>query len=288
MTDEPPHDLDDLDPPGEAGLDTTEADETPSVITSLGPAAWLGGAWLVVPALAGFLLVAAGLPLVSGWFEQIGTLPASGVYVAVFIVAAGFGLLPTYAQAILGGWAFGPVLGTLLALAGFVGASIVGRAIARTVSHDRVDATIDAHPRARAVRDALIREGTFKTLGIVTLIRVPPNSPFSLTNLVLAGTRVPLWIYTVGTAVGMLPRTALVVWVASETRATLELVASESGGAVELSTDAIKQQRPGWYIPVLIASAIGVALIIMHIANKAIAKVIAEEQPEEDTEDADV
>jgi len=62
-------------------------------------------------------------------------------------------------------------------------------------------------------------------------VRIPPNSPFSLTNLALSTTGVPLWIYVLGTAVGMLPRTALVVWLASrvEGEITKEAMAREPG-----------------------------------------------------------
>jgi uncharacterized membrane protein YdjX (TVP38/TMEM64 family) len=110
-----------------------------------------------------------------------------------------------------------------------------------------------------------VGSGPLKTLGIVTLVRVPPNSPFSLTNLVLSTTRVPWWIYIVGTAVGMLPRTALVVWIASHVEG-------------ELTKEAMKQAREPWMLWVSVLAALAVLLTLAHIGNKAIEKVTAQDE----------
>ena len=245
--------------PERDGPSETAPEHSPGVFARLGPAAWLGVLWAVLPALGGFALLARVGP-VSAWLRGH---EAEGpfVYTAVFVVAAGLGLLPTYAQAFVGGWAFGPIVGTGAALSGFVGASLVGYVIARRVGQDRVEAELARNARARAVRDTLIGTGTLKTLGIVTLVRVPPNSPFSLTNLVLSTTGVPLWIYIVGTAVGMLPRTAIVVWLASE-------FALQFDG--ELTKDAIKAAREPWMLYVSIGVTVAVFFFLVHLGNKAI------------------
>ena len=49
----------------------------------------------------------------------------------------------------------------------------------------------------------------------MTLLRLPPNSPFAITNLVLAATRVPLLPFTLGTLLGMAPRIGLIVWLSA-------------------------------------------------------------------------
>jgi uncharacterized membrane protein YdjX (TVP38/TMEM64 family) len=84
-----------------------------------------------MPALGGFVLLYYIRP-VSEWLVSLGN-GGVALYAGVFIVTAGLGLLPTYAQAFLGGWAFGPVVGTIAALLGFVGASCVGRPIATRI-----------------------------------------------------------------------------------------------------------------------------------------------------------
>jgi uncharacterized membrane protein YdjX (TVP38/TMEM64 family) len=185
-------------------------------------------------------------------------------YVAVFIVSAGLGLLPTYSQSILGGWVFGMAWGLPGALTGFVGGSLLGYFTAKTVSQDRVAEVIDSKPKWRAVRDALIGGGFWKTLGLVTLVRVPPNSPFALTNLVLSTTGVPLAPYAIGTAIGMLPRTAIAVGLAA--------AASHAAGDQGIGA-FIRESRRNTYILIGGLIAMFVALgVIGHIANKALAR----------------
>ena len=255
----------------ECGREITEGDlergDSPGVFERLGGAAWLGVAWMVLPALGGFAL----LYYIRGVSEWLVSLGSAGVFVyaGAFVIAAGLGLLPTYAQAFLGGWAFGPVVGTIAALIGFVGASALGRPIAERVGRERVDQEMARNERARAVRDALVGSGPLKTLGIVTLVRIPPNSPFSLTNLVLSTTRVPWAIYLAATAMGMLPRTALVVWIGSQVDDAL-------------TKEGIKDAKPDWMIWVSIVAALVCLGIVAHIGNKALEKVTAREEPEED------
>jgi uncharacterized membrane protein YdjX (TVP38/TMEM64 family) len=221
--------------------------------TRLGPAAVLAACWTFLPILGGVVLL-TNIGAVSGWLQdhqQQGPF----IYVAGFIVLAGLGLLPTYSQAVLGGWVFGAVIGTAAALAGFVGASLIGFVLAKRVGGDRVEREFARHARWAAVRDALVRSGPFRTLGIITLVRIPPNSPFSLTNLVLATSGVPLWSYLLGTAVGMLPRTAVVVWLASQIQGSL-------------SDTTIK--KPMWLIVSSIVVAVIVFTVLYQIGKHAI------------------
>ncbi len=200
-------------PPTEAG-EVPQKEGFVAFFKRLGPAGFLAIAWTAMPPLGGFLLLAF-IGDISAWLE---THKIMGVvlYAVLFMFSAGFGALPTYSQALLGGWAFGPVVGFLAAWAGFVGASLIGYTIARTISKRRVEKMIDENAKARAVRDALIGHGMLRTTAIVGLIRVPPNSPFALTNLAMAASGVRLVPYVIGTALGMAPRTFAAVWLASE------------------------------------------------------------------------
>jgi uncharacterized membrane protein YdjX (TVP38/TMEM64 family) len=217
---------------------------------------------MLFPMLGGIALLYFIRPA-SDWLVSHGS-AGLVVYALVFTATAGVGILPTYAQAFVGGWAFGLVPGTLAALAGFVGASLVGRVIAKTVARGRVNEEIDRHPKARIVRDALVGKGDLKALGIVTLVRVPPNSPFALTNGVLSTTGVSLWVYLVGTAVGMLPRTAAVVWLGTQIQGTLD-------------GDALKAARPGWWIPVAIGITVVVLIVLAQLGQRAINRVLGPE-----------
>lgn len=236
--------------------------ETRDLLRKLGPAGLLGIAWTAMPAVMGGLLL-WNIERISALLLEDRAVGFAG-YVAVFIVSAGLGLLPTYSQAILGGWVFGMALGLPGALAGFVGASVIGYFTAKTVSQHRVEEVIASRPTWKAVRDSLIGGSFLKTLGIVSLIRVPPNSPFALTNLLLSTAGVKLLPFVLGTAIGMLPRTAVAVGLAAAGRST---------GAAGLR-EFIDQSRGSWVILVVgIVVMVVVLGVIGQIANRAIARV---------------
>lgn len=237
--------------------DTPSSDSLGAVLQRLGPAAILGGLWAILPALGGFALLYF-ISDVSAFLranEGLGL----GLYVLVFVFSAGFGFLPTYSQSLLAGYAFGITQGFGAAIAGFTGASIIGYIVARTVARARVEKELQTHPKAQAVRDSLVGRGFWSTLGIVTLIRIPPNSPFALTNLALAGTGVRLPVYVIGTMVGLAPRTFAAVYIAAQ---FADQAASELKDA----------PKPGWWLPVNIAVVLVVVVVITVIAKRALAK----------------
>ncbi|MEO1583424.1 MAG: VTT domain-containing protein [Planctomycetota bacterium] len=237
----------------------------------------------VLPALGGFALLGF-MPQVSGFLNDLGRW-GFVLYVAAFALTSGFAILPTYAQAALGGYAFGLVGGIPGAMLGFVGGSIIGYAVARLTAGDDANKAINDHPKWRAVRDAFVartedpeKASFWRTLGIVTLIRFPPNSPFALTNLLMASVRVPKLIFLIGTAVGMLPRTALVVFIGHQVAQTI--------GAEELTSDVLKEARPGWLLPVGIGLSVVVLVTLAVLGDKAIKKAVAAGEISEGSSDA--
>ena len=234
--------------------------EAGAIFRRLGPASFLAIIAAAFPAIGGFVLLAF-VGTIAAWLQTHGTAGVT-LYATVFAVGSGFALLPTYSQAILGGWAFGFSPGLPAALAGFVGGALIGYGVARTASGDRVTALINEKPKWKAVYDALLGAGFWQTLGIVTLLRIPPNSPFAITNLVMAATRVPIVPYIIGTFVGMTPRTAVAVYLGTR----LEQ---------DFSTG-----KPWWMIVTSIALAIIVIAVIGHIGNQAIARIAAASERE--------
>jgi uncharacterized membrane protein YdjX (TVP38/TMEM64 family) len=228
-------------------------DRLGAVVRRLGPAGLLGLAWSVMPAVAGSFLLAF-MPTVAEWI--VGHREAGYVlYIVVFILSAGFGMLPTYSQSLLAGYAFGLSGGVPAALAGFAGASLVGYLVARTVSRDRVEREIARHPKSKVVAEALIGGSWLRTLGIVMLVRLPPNSPFALTNLVLSASGVPKGVFLAGTVVGMAPRTMAAVWVGTQIM------------------DWKEQERPLWLLVSGVVAAVMVLGVIGAIANRALRRV---------------
>lgn len=228
------------------------------VFRGLGPAGYLAVLWFAVP-IVGSILVWMKMGVIGDWLrghEGLGI----GLYIAIFVFSAGFGLLPTYVQAVLAGWAFGVAVGVPAAIAGVTGAALVGYITARVASKDRAERMIAENIKARAIRDALIGHGFWKTLGIVTLLRLPINSPFALTNLVMASAGVPRGIFLIGTAVGMAPRTALAVYLAA--------------GVKELTKTAVDDAKPWWMPIAMIGSVVVVFGVVVWLAHRAVQKVV--------------
>ncbi|MBN2445346.1 MAG: TVP38/TMEM64 family protein [Phycisphaerae bacterium] len=233
--------------------------EIARIFRRLGPAGPLAIASAVMPGIGGVLLL-YWIDPVGQWLrghQEFGL----ALYTVAFAVLSGLALLPTYAQAILGGWAFGFAWGFPGALVGFAGGSLIGYFVARRASGGRVVELIQEQPKWQAVYDALLGEGFWRTLGLVTLLRIPPNSPFAITNLVMAATRVPLVAFIIGTVVGMAPRTGVAVYLA----VTLE--------------DLAGAKKPWWMFVTSIICAVIILAIIGHISNRAIARV-TNQQPE--------
>ena len=133
---------------------------------------------------------------------------------------------------------------------------MIGYVVARRASGDRVVSLIEEKPKWRAVHRALLGSGPAKTFLIVTLLRVPPNSPFAITNLVLAATRVPAAIYLLATVVGMSPRTIATVYIGST-----------------LVNYGDKSPSQKWFTIGGIIGIVIVASIIGTIAKRAVEKV---------------
>lgn len=221
----------------------------------------LGALWISLPPLAGFYI----LYDLANIAEFLRKDPEHGfwAYVAVFAVSAGLGLLPTYSQAFLGGWVFGMKMGLLGSIMGFTGGAAIGYLVSRMVTGESVDRWIDGHRKGRVIRDALARGNIGRTFLVVTLIRLPPSSPFAITNFALGATRVPFWLAMLATPLGMLPRTAVVCYLAA---------AAVSTGA----TDIVKvyEETPSWAFIGGIAVSIAVVALIGWMAERALAQLL--------------
>lgn len=221
------------------------------MLKRLGPVAWLGVLASTLPPLGSIVLLTQ-LEAVSQWLRSH-DIGGPLLYTAGFAILAGFALLPTYASAVLGGWAFGWQTGLVCAMAGFSGAAIIAYWGARRVSGDRVTRLLAEKPRWNIIAEALFRSSPFKTLLIIILVRLPPNSPFALTNLVLASVKVSFPIYLTGTVAGMLPRTAAVIYAASHVQQlTLE-----------------PERDWTWFALGLIVT-VGVLVILWYISRRAL------------------
>ncbi len=216
-------------------------------------------AWMTLPALFGVTLV-ANIGAAREWLleqESLGLL----IFVAVFALTTGCGLLPPYAQAILAGWTFGVVEGTAAVTAGLVCGAAIGWTLAKITAGSHVIAWIDRNPKGRVIRHALVESNRRRTFFLLLLLRLPPNSPFAIANLAMGASGVRLLPLVAATGIGMLPRTIALCSAAGAAAAT---------GAADIQSLVHNQ---GWiWLAVGVACLLVVFAIIATIAKRAIAR----------------
>ncbi len=218
-----------------------------------GPFAILLSFW---PPLGSFILFAV-LTTLGPWLRghaDLGLL----IYFVFVSVLVGVSFLPTYSAAILAGWAFGFGVGWPVAMAAITVASVIAYAIGRWIARDRVLAVIAEKPRWHAVQRALLGVDSPRTLLVVTLLRIPPFSPFAIVNFLLSAARVPLRHYVLGTVVGIAPRTAAAAY-----------------GAARLEQLRFENVSERWTVIAGIVVTLVVCLILGSLAKRALRNLSA-------------
>ena len=166
----------------------------------------IGGAIVVALAAAGFLLpVGEWVESLEGWIVDLGALGV--VAFAVLYVLATVTLVPASAFTLLAGLAYGPwgfPLVVVSATLGACAAFLIGRHLAR----DRVKERVEGNDKLRAVDKAVEQEG-WKVVG---LLRLSPVFPFGLQNYFFGITEIGFLPYALATFVGIMPGTALYVY----------------------------------------------------------------------------
>ena len=124
------------------------------------------------------------------------------VFMALYVVIAGFSLPGATVATLTGGFLFGTFPGVLFNVgAATIGATIVFLA-ARWGLGDRLAAKMDASEgRIKAIKDG-IDENQWSILFIIRLV---PLVPFFVANLIPALVGVSLWRYVVSTFIGIIP-----------------------------------------------------------------------------------
>jgi len=231
-------------------------------------AGFLAILWAVMPVVAGGAVLLMLEPL--GDFFKRNLVVGWMIYLAAFTLGAGLGLVPTYAMAILGGWVFGPVTGALGALLGCAAASSLGYGISLWVSRSSLLEMVRRYPKADALYRDLVLSGMGRSTLLVALLRLPPQCPFALTNLIMGAAAVPFRAFLVGTISGMFPRTLITVLFAAAGAAT---------GAKSLQD--FLSSGPGWPTLVLGVAALVVALALVAWLGKSALGRIRRSEPVE-------
>lgn len=237
--------------------DPLPADRRPGVFRRLGAAGPFAAILSVWPPIGGFILLAF-LTSLGPWLREHAALGML-VYVAVMIVLVGTSFIPTFACAILGGWAFGFGLGWVLAMIALTASSVVAYAIGRWIARDKVLDVIRERPRWNAVYLALLGTDTGKTIFAVALLRIPPTAPFALANFALAAARAPMPAYLIGTILGLAPRTAAATF-----------------AAAQLEQLRFKDVNQTWMTVAGIVATVVVCILLGVWANRALQRVTAQ------------
>jgi uncharacterized membrane protein YdjX (TVP38/TMEM64 family) len=215
---------------------------------------WVGIGLAVV--LAGLCIGWLLLPLgewadaLQRWIVGLGW-PGAAMFALVF-VAATLALAPDWPLAILAGWMFGVWALPLVLVAAILAASLAFLA-ARYLVRDRVRRALFKRPRFAAVDQAVAEEGG----KIVILLRLSPLVPFNLQNYLFGATAIPFPHYLAATGAGIIPGTALYVYLGALGRA-----AESSGMPLKLALFSVG----------LLATA-AVAALIARKARKLVAEV---------------
>ncbi len=232
--------------------------DLPGLFRELGPVAVLAVAWTTLPPLA-LILILALLGPVSEWMRANEGLGLAA-FLGFFAFGAGLGLSPTHALALLGGWTFGFARGSGFVLIGIALGSTIGFVFSKAVGRARIAALLARDRRGTAVREALIGRGALRTAGVVALLRVSPSSPFAVSNLIFGSSGTSFLPYLLGSVVGLMPRTLLVV-------------SAGAAGAASGARDIVGlvKEGPGWLALVAgIALLVGSLMVVSALAQRAL------------------
>ncbi len=226
-----------------------------------------GRSRLVLLALAALALVVAFrvLPVNEWLLGFVGWIRGAGVAgMAVFLVAyvvACVLLLPGLILTLGAGFAYGVGVGIPLVWVSANLGAAVAFLLGRTLARDRIAARVAGNPRFAAIDRAVGREG----LKIVLLTRLSPAFPFNLLNYAYGLTRVTFRDYLIGSLVGMIPGTAMYVYLGSLITSVTELASGAPSGGTA-------RQALTW---LGFAATVAVTVVITRIARRALDEATA-------------
>lgn len=173
---------------------------------------------------AGVTLAAGALPVIgvlalavwgqalATWFHETHLWLAVGLLFGVGVSACALALLPTHAVSLAWGYLLGAWAGPLLAWVVVVAGSLLGYRVGRMLAGRGLAEQIAGLRQAWGARDEMRDASNRQVTTWVTLLRLSPLAPFAATNAALAALGVPVPAFVLGTALGMLPRVAVVAW----------------------------------------------------------------------------
>jgi uncharacterized membrane protein YdjX (TVP38/TMEM64 family) len=177
------------------------------------------------------------------------------IFFAAYVISTVL-LVPGSLLTLAAGFAWGPVWGLAIASPSSVAGATAAFLLGRTFMREWVVRKTGDSARLRAIGKAVDREG----FTLVLLLRLSPLVPFTLLNYALGLSSVRLGTYIAASAIGMLPATALYVYLGSLAPAAAQLTAAaQTGGA----------SRSALYVAGL-AATVGVVILATRAARRAL------------------
>lgn len=185
---------------------------------------------LIALVLAGLAVAAYALPL-ADWATTLAerARKTGGLGVALFVaayVASTVAFLPGSILTLAAGFVYGPMWGIAVASPASVAGATCAFLLGRTLLRGWAEARVGESARVRAIDAAVSREG----FRIVFLLRLSPIIPFNALNYALSLSNVPARTYVLASFLGMLPGTAMWVYLGSLAPAAADLSSAASGG----------------------------------------------------------
>ncbi|NJN63850.1 MAG: TVP38/TMEM64 family protein [Acidobacteria bacterium] len=143
------------------------------------------------------------MPRVKAYFESLGAL-APVIFVLVWIAACVF-FLPGLVVTAIGAIVFGPILGSIYSLIGATLGATAAFLIGRYAARDMVAGMVSKNAVLSKIDEGVEKQG-WRMLMITRLV---PVFPFNAQNYVYGLTKIPLVMYSVLTALFMIPGTVM-------------------------------------------------------------------------------
>ncbi len=160
------------------------------------------------------------------WVQSQGTWGAA--VLAAMYTPVSLLFLPAWILTLGAGFAFGFVKGLIAVSAGSVVGATAAFLAGRTLARGMIDELVAASPRFRAIDQAVAGQG-FK---IVLLTRLSPVIPFNLLNYAFGLTKVRFRDFVLASWIGMLPASAVYVYLGTAVKNLADLAAGKVEGGV--------------------------------------------------------
>ncbi len=199
-------------------------------------------AWFVLP-------VKDWVQSLNVWVRELGlwgVVLFALVYIVVVIVLAPAEVMSVAAGLIFGAWGF-----PIVVVSATIGATLAFL-VSRYLLREKVKAFARRRPRLEAV-DKAVEDESWK---IVVLLRLNPLVPFGLQNYFFGATNIKLLPYAIATFFGIMPGSAMFVYIGGLGRAATDADSADVGKSVLLA-----------------AGLVATAILIFIVGRKAKAKL---------------